>query len=134
MVTSEKPGTAPEAAAQWNAFALKCPTRVMLDSIANKWSMLALVLLAKNGPTRFNRLRITIEGVSQKVLSQTLKRLERDGMITRQVFPTVPVTVEYTITPFGLSLATAAQGLILWSETNITTVLANQQQYDATEH
>ena len=104
----------------------------MLDSIANKWSMLALVLLTKNGSTRFNRLRATIEGVSQKVLSQTLQRLERDGMISHQVFPTVPVTVDYTITKLGLSLASAAQELILWSETNIESVLAAQQRYDAT--
>ena len=79
-----------------------------------------------------DRLRATIEGVSQKVLSQTLKRLERDGLISRRVFPTVPVTVEYSITKLGLSLAHATQELILWSERNIESVLAAQQQYDAT--
>lgn len=132
VVTAEKPSAASETTSQWNAYALKCPTRVMLDRIADKWAMLALVLLAKNGSTRFNRLRATIEGVSQKVLSQTLKRLERDGLISRRVFPTVPVTVEYTITKLGLSLAHATQELILWSERNIESVLAAQQQYDAT--
>jgi DNA-binding HxlR family transcriptional regulator len=72
-----------------------------------------------------------VQGVSQKVLSQALKRLERDGLIEREVFPTVPVTVEYRITPLGRTLNGAVQSLITWAETNIEAVLASQAAYDA---
>lgn len=85
-------------------YAAQCPTRLVLDCIADKWAVLILGLLRER-PWRFNALLRQIEGLSQKVLSQTLKRLERDGLLSRTAYPTVPVTVEYALTPLGDSLA-----------------------------
>lgn len=112
-----------------NVFSKECPTRLVLDRIADKWALLALRLLSEK-PIRFNQLRREIEGVSQKVLSQTLKKLERDGLLTRKVFPTVPVTVEYAITPLGKTLTAVATPISKWAESNIDAVLAAQRRYD----
>jgi DNA-binding HxlR family transcriptional regulator len=114
----------------WNAYATACPTRVVLDRIADKWAVLVLGLLAA-GPVRFNQLRRQIEGISQKMLSQTLKSLERDGLVSRKATPTVPVTVEYSITPLGETLSATVDGLRIWAEAHIEEVLTAQQQYDA---
>jgi DNA-binding HxlR family transcriptional regulator len=113
----------------FDVFAAGCPTRVVLDRIADKWAVLALARLS-HGPVRFNQLRREIEGVSQKVLSQTLKKLERDGLIRREAFATVPVTVEYSITPLGRTLTATVEGLTRWAEENIQAVLQAQQRYD----
>jgi DNA-binding HxlR family transcriptional regulator len=114
---------------QPNAYAGACPTRVVLDRIADKWAVLILGLLAE-GPMRFNSLRRSIERLSQKVLAQTLRRLERDGLLTRTAFPTVPVTVEYALTPLGRTLAETVDALRLWAEAHITEVQAAQRAYD----
>jgi len=114
----------------WNAYATRCPTRLVLDRIADKWAVLVLGLLAER-PVRFNQLRRLIEGISQKMLSQTLKSLERDGLVLRKVTPTVPVTVEYSITPLGQTLSATVDSLRIWAETHIEKVLLAQQQYDA---
>lgn len=102
----------------WNPYAAACPTRMVLDRVADKWSVLVLGLLAK-GPRRFNQLRRQIEGLSQKMLSQTLKGLERDGLVSRQAIPTVPVTVEYRLTPLGQTLTATVEALQGWAETHI---------------
>lgn len=133
MVTSKKPGGGPKTRAAspepYNVYAQNCPTRVVLDRLADKWTVLILRRLAE-GPVRFNGLRREIEGVSQKVLSQTLKALERDGLIARKAFATVPVTVEYSITPLGRTLAATVDALAHWAETHIESVLAAQRSYD----
>jgi DNA-binding HxlR family transcriptional regulator len=113
-----------------NPYSSDCPTRKVLDRIADKWAVLVLGLLSE-GPIRFNRLRRAIEGISQKMLSQTLKSLERDGLVSRKAFATVPVTVEYAITPLGRTLATTLDALRIWAETHMEEVTANQQRYDA---
>jgi DNA-binding HxlR family transcriptional regulator len=113
-----------------NAYSADCPTRQILDRVGDKWAVLILLLL-RGEPTRFNQLRRAIEGISQKMLSQVLKSLERDGLIRRRAIPTVPVTVEYSITPLGLTLATAVDPLRDWAETNLKEVLAAQRRYDA---
>lgn len=112
-----------------NPYAAACPTRLVLDRIGNKWAVLILGLLAE-GPLRFNALRRKIEGISQKMLSQTLRSLERDGLVSRRAIATVPVTVEYAITPLGRTLALAVDALRLWAEANIDEVLAAQRRYD----
>jgi DNA-binding HxlR family transcriptional regulator len=117
-------------ASRWDAYASQCPTRMVLDRIADKWTVLVLGLLSER-PWRFNTLLRKIEGLSQKVLSQTLKRLERDGLVSRTAFATVPVTVEYAITPLGRTLAGALGALIEWSERNIDSVQAAQRDFDA---
>ncbi|MDE1570119.1 winged helix-turn-helix transcriptional regulator [Aquabacter sp. P-9] len=117
---------------QWayDVYEERCPTRMLLDRIADKWAVLILARL-RGGPVRFNQLRREIRGISQKVLSQTLKKLERDGLITRAVFPTVPVTVEYALTPLGETLNETVAALARWAEHNMDAVLAAQAAYDA---
>ena len=113
----------------WNAYASACPTRLVLDRIADKWAVLLLSLLA-NGPMRFNQLKREVEGISQKMLSQSLKSLERDGLVSRKATPTVPVTVEYSITLLGETLSATVDPLRLWAESHIEQVLTAQQHYD----
>jgi DNA-binding HxlR family transcriptional regulator len=127
----EEPAKAMGASAQFppNVFAADCPTRRVLDRIGDKWAVLILILLAR-GTTRFNELRRLIDGISQKMLSQTLKSLERDGLVSRRVIPTVPVAVEYAITPLGRTLHDAVDPLRIWAETHIATVEAAQARYD----
>ena len=110
----------------------RCPTRMVLDRIADKWALLILDRLRVEA-VRFNLLRREIKGISQKVLSQTLKKLERDGLISRQVFPTVPVTVEYSLTDLGRTLAGTVHQLTLWAEANIGAVEEAQRRYDRGE-
>ena len=88
-----------------------------------------MALLAQQ-PMRFNALLRQIDGLSQKVLSQTLKRLERDGLVNRKAFATVPVTVEYSTTPLGATLAESLTVVINWAQDNLQVVLDAQQRYD----
>ena len=113
----------------YNVYEDRCPTRLVLDRLADKWALLILDRL-EDGPVRFNHLRRDIKGISQKVLSQTLKKLERDGLVTRTVTPTVPVTVEYALTPLGRALGETAAALTHWAEHNMDAILAAQAAYD----
>ena len=127
------PGNAGETA--WPAgdvFAADCPTRLLLDRIGDKWSVLVLLLLSEEA-RRFNDLKRRIAGVSQKMLSQTLRTLERDGLVTRTVVATKPVSVRYAITSLGGELIDALRALMTWSERRIGTVTAAQRAYDARE-
>ena len=123
------PSEPPVGALVPDVFAANCPTRRILDRIGDKWAVLILILLAR-GTKRFNGLRRLIDGVSQKMLSQTLKSLERDGLVTRRVIPTVPVTVEYSITPLGMTLHEAVDPLRVWAEAHIGAVEAARARYD----
>lgn len=113
-----------------NSYDASCPTRQVLDRIGDKWTVLVLILLT-DGPVRFNELRRRIGGVSQKMLSQTLKSMERDGLAHRKAIATVPVTVEYSVTPLGLTLAALVDQMRLWAERNLGQVMAAQRRYDA---
>jgi DNA-binding HxlR family transcriptional regulator len=118
------------ASIQFDAFNAKCPTRVVLDQIADKWTVLVLGALGA-GPVRFNALKRRLDGISQKMLGQTLKQLERNGLVERHAFATVPVTVEYSLTPLGADLTQPVNALREWAETNINHLLAAQQRFDA---
>jgi DNA-binding HxlR family transcriptional regulator len=101
-------------AARWNMMKSGCPTRQVLDRIANKWTM--LVILSLQGQTlRFSELRGRIEGISQKMLTQTLRGMESDGLLRRTVYPTVPTTVEYALTDLGESLIRTVEVLREWA-------------------
>ncbi|CCD89092.1 putative transcriptional regulatory protein, related to MarR family [Bradyrhizobium sp. ORS 285] len=113
-----------------NVYSAQCPTRQILDRVGDKWAVLILILL-RNEPLRFNQLRRSIEGISQKMLSQVLKSLERDGLVRRRAIATVPVTVEYSITSLGLTLAAAVDPLRDWAEHHLKDVMAAQRRYDA---
>ncbi len=113
-------------------FQALCPTRRVLDRIGDTWAVLILIAL-DDGTLRFNELRRRIENISQKMLSQTLKSLERDGLVKRHAIATVPVTVEYSITPLGMTLAKAVDPLRHWAETHLKDVQASQRRYDGTQ-
>lgn len=119
----------PEVTGRGNAYARDCPTRQLLDRIGDKWSVLVLLLLG-DAELRFSRIKQRIDGVSQKMLSQTLRALERDGLVTRHALATVPVTVSYRITPLGRDLLDALQRMIDWAETRMPDVAAAQRRYD----
>ncbi len=129
LVTGRKPSLL-DVPQKGNVYASECPTRLVLDRIADKWTVLILALLIHQ-PLRFNALLRQVEGLSQKVLSQTLKRLERDGLLSRTVYATVPVSVEYALTPLGATLARSLTPIIAWAETHIDAVVAARDAYDA---
>lgn len=108
---------------KYNAYAAACPTRQALDRIADKWTVLVVGLLEQR-PHRFGELRKGIDGISQKMLTQTLKSLELDGLISRRVEATVPVTVEYSLTTTGRTLAEPLEAVRRWAERHIESVLA----------
>jgi DNA-binding HxlR family transcriptional regulator len=113
-----------------NPYDSKCPTRIVLDRIADKWTVLVLGVLSQR-PLRFNQLRREIDGLTQKMLSQTLKALERDGLVARKVIPSAPVTVEYSITPLGATLSATVDELQRWARDHIGEVVQAQRRYDA---
>jgi DNA-binding HxlR family transcriptional regulator len=114
---------------EWDVYQQKCPTRMVMSRIADKWVLLALGIIER-GPIRFNQLRRENEGISQKSLTETLRTLERDGLVIREVIASSPIAVEYSITPLGRTLGHAAEAVRAWSETHIEEVLAAQQTFD----
>jgi len=116
----------------YDIFVDTCPARAVLDRIADKWALLIMDRLSA-GPTRFNMLKRDIAGISQKVLSQTLKLLERDGLISRKAYATVPVTVEYALTPLGENLSRAVDAFAHWAESNMDAIRKAQAAYDRRE-
>jgi DNA-binding HxlR family transcriptional regulator len=118
-----------ETGARGDVYSANCPTRKLLDRVADKWSVLILLLLGQEA-MRFNALKRRIDGVSQKMLSQTLRSLERDGLLSRTVVATVPVTVTYAITPLGRGLIGSLQSMIDWAETHMDDVASAQRVYD----
>lgn len=95
----------------------ECALLTVLDALGGKWPVMVVATLL-DGPRRFNALRREV-GASQKMLTQTLRALERDGLVSRAVTPTVPVTVEYAVTPLGETLAGAVEELRQWAERNV---------------
>ncbi|MGW3287177.1 winged helix-turn-helix transcriptional regulator [Streptomyces sp. NPDC001002] len=109
-----------------------CPVREVLDRVAGKWSVQILVAVA-HGPIRFTELERGIEGISRRMLTVTLRNLERDGLLTRTVHPTVPPKVEYELTPVARELHETLQSLTDWAERNRHYVADARAKYD-TEH
>jgi DNA-binding HxlR family transcriptional regulator len=130
------------AKVEYDAFLAGCPSRQLLDRISDKWVALILAALGSDGPhpgggapdapqaMRYSELSRRLAGVSQKMLTQTLRSLERDGLVTRTVTPTVPVTVTYELTDLGLSLHDLMRGVKGWAEAHMDEVLANREDYD----
>ena len=133
-----------QAKVDYDAFLAGCPSRRLLDRISDKWVALILAALGSDGPhppgvdrvgaprsMRYSELSRRLAGVSQKMLTQTLRSLERDGLVTRTVTPTVPVTVTYELTALGLSLHHVMYGVKEWAEAHMDEVLANREEHDA---
>ncbi|GAC69794.1 winged helix-turn-helix transcriptional regulator [Gordonia soli] len=119
-----------EAKLAYDAYLALCPSRRVLERISDKWVTLVMCALA-DGPQRYSELSRTIAGVSPKMLTQTLRNLDRDGLLTRAVTPTVPVTVEYAMTDLGRSLHAQIQGIKIWSEQHIDEIDSARERYDA---
>lgn len=112
----------------WNVFDRNCPTRQVLDLIADKWTVLIIRRLA-DGTLRFAQLRRSIDGISQKVLTNILRSLERDGIVTRRIYASVPPRVEYSLTNLGRSLCNLVEGICGWAEANIEEVQAAREVF-----
>ncbi|WP_433889410.1 winged helix-turn-helix transcriptional regulator [Streptomyces sp. CA-111067] len=118
-----------EAGSAYDAYLAECPTRQLLDRIADKWVSLAVNALA-DGPQRYTQLQRRLASVSQKMLTQTLRRLERDGLVSRTVRPAVPVHVEYELTPLGHSLLPVMRAIKTWAEAHMDEVHTARGAYD----
>ena len=120
------------AKVEYDAFLDGCPSRQLLDRISDKWVALILAALGSDKPhsMRYSELSRRLDGVSQKMLTQTLRSLERDGLVARTVTPTVPVTVTYELTDLGLSLHQLMYEVKAWAEAHMDEVLANRESYD----
>lgn len=108
-----------------------CPTREILDRIADKWTTLIIGMLAQGGTLRFNEIRRAIGGISQKMLTQTLRDLERDGLVSRTIYAEIPPRVEYALTPLGKTLCTPLSALTQWAQAHIEQVKEAQAAFDA---
>jgi DNA-binding HxlR family transcriptional regulator len=118
-----------EARVVYDAFMAACPTREVFATIGDKWAGLVVNALA-DGPRRHGELRTRIAGASQKMLTQTLRTLERDGLVTRTVTASVPVRVDYELTPLGYTLVPVLVALKRWAETNIEQIMAARSAYE----
>ncbi len=113
-----------------DAYLRACPSRLVLARIGEKWSLLIVLRLAE-GPSPFGALRRRLEGISQKVLTQNLRGLERDGLVGRRALPTRPASVEYRLTALGTELVPMAAALKAWAERNLHAIERHQRAYDA---
>lgn len=108
-----------------------CPIRNVVARFGNKWGLLVILILSENGSTRFNQLGKLIPDISTKVLSGTLHTLEADGLISRTVFPEVPIRVEYELTEAGTSLVPIIQQLTDWAARNMKSIMKHRKKYEA---
>ena len=125
--------SAPAMPAEIEHTPTNCRAREMLVRVADKWSMYVIHVLADGGPLRFSELRRRVDGVSQRMLTVTLRGLERDGLVRRTMYPEVPPRVEYALTPLGATLREIVHALIDWSGAHLAEVDAARARYDAQE-
>jgi DNA-binding HxlR family transcriptional regulator len=121
-------GTADDDPYQWHARS-GCEVRQILDRIADKWSLLVIALLERR-TLRFNELRREIEGISQRMLTVTLRQLERDGLVHRTIHTVIPPRVEYRLTPLGATLHHTIQTLVTWTEDHQDEIAVARAEYD----
>lgn len=114
----------------WNVLTKTCPSRTSLARIANKWTAMVVTVLG-DGSLRFGELRAAVDGISGKVLTDTLRDLERDGLVERRAYAEIPPRVEYELTALGRTLQDPLLALSRWAEEHIADVLASRESYDA---
>jgi DNA-binding HxlR family transcriptional regulator len=129
MTTATAAQRREQAKVAYDAYLANCPARRVLDRVSDKWVTLLLNALA-NGPHRYAELRRIIAGVSEKMLTQTLRTLERDGLLTRTVTASVPARVDYALTDLGASLLPVTRALKAWAEAHISEIDAARVSYD----
>lgn len=113
----------------WNVMLASCPSRTSLAKVANKWTAMIVIALS-SGPVRFGEIRQAVQGISGKVLAETLRDLERDGILSRTAYDQMPPRVEYELTPLGRTLREPLTALGLWAEQHIEEVLVARDRYD----
>jgi DNA-binding HxlR family transcriptional regulator len=124
-------GGAPAAAGDEADPRVEALVQELIGRVADKWTMLILEALAEHGTLRFTRLGTLVGGISQKMLTQTLRQMERDGLVSRTVHPVVPPKVEYALTPLGMGLGEAFCGVWIWAARNLDGVERARQEFDA---
>lgn len=140
MPNATKPGRMPATTPMLQT-ASACPDDVdprvellvneVIGRVADKWTMIILEVLAEQGELRFTRLGRLARGISQKMLTQTVRQMERDGLLTRTVHPVIPPRVEYKLTDLGLSLGAAFCGVWIWAEQNLNRIEESRRTFDA---
>jgi DNA-binding HxlR family transcriptional regulator len=128
-VSTGNPTATVTPAAPFDVYNRMCPSRAVLEHVTSRWGVLALGALRQR-TYRFSELRRHIDGVSEKMLAQTLQTLERDGFVHRKAYPQVPPRVEYSLTPLGQDAAELVTGLVGWVEQQMPQVLREQQRHD----
>ncbi|MFD9737911.1 winged helix-turn-helix transcriptional regulator [Umezawaea sp. NPDC059074] len=114
---------------RWDVLSRTCPSRTSLARIANKWTAMIVITLA-DGPRRFGEVRDALDGISGKVLTSTLRDLQRDGLLRRTAYAEVPPRVEYELTPLGHTLHAPLEALCRWAEDHIPEVLTARDEFD----
>jgi DNA-binding HxlR family transcriptional regulator len=127
VTVSEKTGSAD---GRFAVMASACPTRQVVGRIGDRWTLLVLYALGQ-GTRRFSQLRADVDGISQKMLTQTLRALERDGLVDRRVYPVVPPKVEYSLTALGTSLTLEIAALRTWAYSHMDEIAAAREEFDA---
>jgi len=114
---------------RYDVLAAACPTRQVINRIGDRWSLLVLYAL-EGGTLRFQELRRAVDGISQKMLTQTLRLLERDGLVARKIYPSVPPRVDYSLTPLGRSLSGHIAGIREWAYANMAGIEEARATFD----
>lgn len=109
----------------------RCPIRNILDRFGDKWSMLVIILLGKEGTLRFNQLTSQIGDISQKMLTVTLRTLEADGLVSRKIYPQIPPKVEYSLTNIGVELLPHIENLTKWALKNMPEIAESRERFQA---
>ena len=131
MATKSAAQRRAEAKIVYDAFMATCPTRQVMATVGDKWAGLLLNAMA-DGPRRHGQLRVTVAGISQKMLTQTVRSLMRDGIIARTAFPSMPMRVDYRLTPLGETLLPVMRQIKAWAEQHIEEVEESRELYDRT--
>ena len=133
MDAHEPPPTVPSHAKPWpdSDPAVDALVTDVIGQVADKWTMLILEVLADHGELRFTRVGRLVPGISQKMLTQTLRRMERDGLVTRTIHPVIPPRVDYRLTELGLSLGAALCGVWQWAGANLRRIHDARERFDA---
>ena len=115
-----------------NVLDQNCPSRTVLRHLTDRWTPLIVTVLAGGEPVRFKDIKTQVEGISPKVLTETLRSMERDGLVERLVTASVPPRVDYKLTPLGSTTVEPLTAVRIWAETHLAEVQANRQLYDST--
>lgn len=131
-MSDEQPRTLAAMMDRGDVFVSECPSRAVLKRITSSWGLLVLVAL-RDGTRRFSELRRRVNGVSERMLAQTLQQLEAHQLVTRRSLPVVPPHVEYSLTPLGEQAATKVEDLVEWIQANIAALMPIEAQVEAAE-